>query len=114
MTPKLFLLLPPIAFLVALAAMSAQMWGFKIFSRNVPIASKSGGRLKAYACGEDVQDHHVQPEYKQFFQFAFFFTIMHVVGMIVAMVPAGVTAAIWLAVAYLVCAAVGLYILFKR
>ena len=114
MTLKLFFILPPIAFLIMLLAMSAQMRGLKIFSKNVPIAQKGGGRLKAYACGEDVQDHHVQPEYKQFFQFAFFFTIMHVVGMIVAMVPAGVPAAIWLAVAYLMCAAVGLYILFKR
>jgi NADH-quinone oxidoreductase subunit A len=56
----------------------------------------------------------VQPDYTQFFPFAFFFTMIHVVAMMVATVPTGSWAAIVIAALYLIGTAIGLLILFRR
>jgi hypothetical protein len=74
----------------------------------------TAGATRSYACGEDVPDHRMQPDYAQFFPFAFFFTIMHVVALIVATVPRGSLAASGLAAAILLNAAVGVWVLFRR
>jgi NADH-quinone oxidoreductase subunit A len=108
------LLIPPIAFLFVLILMMLELAGLKIFSRDVRASASTAGREKAYACGEDVKEHRVQPDYRQFFPFAFFFTIMHVVGMIVATVPAGSFAPVAIAAFYLVAASIGLFIIFRR
>jgi len=50
--------------------------------------SNAPGKLKAYACGEDIPQTMVQPDYGQFFPFAFFFTILHVVALTVTTLPA--------------------------
>lgn len=109
-----FLLLPPIVFGIVFLGMVLQMSGFKIFSSNLKEPEKPGGRFKSYACGEDVKDPRVQPDYTQFFPFAFFFTIMHVVALVVATVPAGSLSAAIFAVCYLLAAAIGLFVLFRR
>ena len=107
------LLLPPVAFLVILLIAWIQYKGMAVFSAGE--TWKTGeGQLKSYACGEDVKNHRVQPDYQQFFSFAFFFTIMHVMALVVATVPpASVSAAIFAAL-YLAGSAVGLFILFRR
>ncbi len=106
------LLLPPITFVVMLAFVGLQSLGFR------PLALKPGkdepGKLKPYACGEPVTDHRAQPDYAQFFPFAFFFTIIHVVALVVTTVPRGSGAAAGVAVAFLVSAAVAIYVLFRR
>lgn len=108
------LLTPPIAFLVVLAAMLLELWGLKIFSAGMKEPEQPGGRRKAYACGEATYEPKSQPDYRQFFPFAFFFTIMHVVALIVATVPRDSATATWLAAGYLVAAGVSLVILFRR
>lgn len=108
------LFLPPIAFVIILVVMALQLFGLRIFSASVKISDGTGGRQKAYACGEDVKTHRVQPDYSQFFPFAFFFTIMHVVALIVATVPAGSLSIAVLASGYLAAAAIGLLILYRR
>lgn len=108
------LLLPPIAFLLVLAFMLLQLFGLRIFSAGLKAPEKPGGRYRSYGCGEDVKNPKVQPDYSQFFPFAFFFTIMHVVALIVATVPAGRMPASIFAVCYLLCAAIGLFVLFRR
>ena len=105
------LLLPPILFVVVLAFVL-------LFSGLVrPLAAKAtrpaGGKQKAYACGEDVKNHHAQPEYAQFFPFAFFFTIMHVIALIAATAPSGNVQIAALAALYLLAAVMGLFILFR-
>ena len=40
--------------------------------------------LESYACGQRDVRHYVNPDYRQFFPFAFFFTIMHVLALVVA------------------------------
>ena len=106
------LLLPPIAFAVVIGV------GLLLSVIFKPLAAKAGprpaeGKLKAYACGEDVKEHRAAPEYAQFFPFAFFFTIMHVIALIVATVPSGSVRISALAVLYLLAAVMGLFILFR-
>ncbi|MFA6609559.1 MAG: hypothetical protein WCT15_01775, partial [Candidatus Omnitrophota bacterium] len=68
---------------------------------------------KSYGCGEDIPDARIQPDYTQFFPFAFFFTILHVVALIVTTVPAETTSIFSIAVIYIIGACTGLYILFR-
>jgi NADH-quinone oxidoreductase subunit A len=107
-----WLLLPPIAFIVLLCAGMLLSWASKRLAFSG--AKPSAGKTKAYACGEDVGCHRVQPDYSQFFPFAFFFTIMHVVALIVATVPQGSLKITGIAVLYLLAALSGLFILFRK
>ena len=108
-----WLVLSPVVFLVAVVAawlLYRLMGTLSLPSSKAP----GGGRTKAYACGEDVADHRVQPDYAQFFPFAFFFTIMHVFALVVATVPSGSPSAAAVAAGYAVAAAIGLFILFRK
>lgn len=69
---------------------------------------------KAYACGEDFKGHLIQPDYSQFFPFAFFFTILHVVALVIATVPAETVEIFAIAVVYVAGAIIGLLILLKK
>lgn len=115
MTPETMLLVPPVLFVVVLALVALEYKGLDALSLKQPEGkAQPPGKTKAYACGEDVADHRAQPDYGQFFHFAFFFTIMHVVALVVTTVPTGVPAAAAFAAAFLVSAAVGLFMLFRR
>lgn len=70
-----------------------------------------GGKLKAYACGEDIPGRFVQPTY-QLFYVAFFFTILHVSVLVVATVPNSNLAAI--GIFYLLMLLVSIYALMRR
>jgi hypothetical protein len=108
------LLVPPITFLVLLAFVALQSFGFRVLAFRANKGLPPKGKFKAYASGEDLPDHRVQPDYAQFFPFAFFFTIMHVVALVVATVPQGSPVASGIAIAFLAAASVGVYILFRR
>ena len=79
------LLIPPVAFVIIfiasilLSALSSKL-AFKT-------DSQSDEKKSCYACGEDIPKHRMQPEYTQFFHFAFFFTVMHVFVLIIACIP---------------------------
>jgi NADH:ubiquinone oxidoreductase subunit 3 (subunit A) len=106
-----WLLLPPIAFGVLLLAVAL----LEVASRRLaPHGADSLGKTKAYACGEDPVTNRVQPNYGEYFPFAFFFTIMHVVALMLATVPqGGLAKSIGIAALYLLVALSGLFILFK-
>ena len=107
------LFLPPVTFLLVLILCWLQYRSLAILSAGE--SWKSGeGKTRPYACGEDIQEHRVQPDYQQFFSFAFFFTIMHVAALLVATVPPAQADAAVFAVIYLASAAVGLFVLFRR
>lgn len=115
MSVETLLLLPPVLFVIVLGLVVAEYAGLGAITLKPPPGKpQPEGKTKPYACGEDVADHRAQPDYSQFFHFAFFFTIMHVVALVVATVPTGVPLAAGLAAAFLVCSAVGLFILFRR
>jgi NADH:ubiquinone oxidoreductase subunit 3 (subunit A) len=102
------LLTPPIAFIIFLV-LSVLISGV---SRLLSAKGKdSVGKNKSYACGEEVSQNKVQPDYSQFFSFAFFFTIMHVVALIIATVPSGFSV---MPVIYILAVIVALFMLFRR
>jgi NADH:ubiquinone oxidoreductase subunit 3 (subunit A) len=102
------LLSPPVAFIIflALALLISQLTAF-ISAKGKVISGKN----KAYACGEDVSQNRARPEYGQFFHIAYFFTIMHVIALMVATDPAGLSL---LVIIYLAAAMLALLILFRR
>ncbi|MBF0494806.1 MAG: hypothetical protein HQL28_06755 [Candidatus Omnitrophica bacterium] len=76
--------------------------------------AKAAGFGKAYACGEDLPHHLAQPDYSQFFPYAFFFTIAHVAVLMVATVPMETERIFLMAVIYIFTIVVSLYILFRK
>jgi NADH-quinone oxidoreductase subunit A len=109
------LLSPPIAFVILLAAAGLV---YAALGRLAPKRRSRGEGLKPYACGEDKSDHMIQPDYGQFLPFAFFFTILHVVALMVTTAGSaagGLTAAaLVIAVVYVLGAVVGLVILYRK
>jgi len=103
-----FLLLPPVAFIIYLAITAAISGIAKPFGAK---GKESEGKEKAYACGQVTEVNKVQPDYREFFPFVFFFTIMHVVVLVIATMN---SSALWLAIAYIVVALLALRILFRR
>lgn len=108
------LLLPPLSFVVLLVLVVLHARGLSLLGSRKRPAFVPPGTARPYACGEEVPDHRMQPDYAQFFPFAFFFTIMHVVALIVATVPRGSGAASGLAAAFVLSAAIGVWVLFRR
>jgi NADH:ubiquinone oxidoreductase subunit 3 (subunit A) len=108
MTMSDLLLSPPVAFLIFLAVSL-------LISRFTKFIAAKGmvltGKNKAYACGEEVAQNRARPEYEQFFHIAYFFTIMHVIGLMIATDPSGFSPIVGI---YLAAALVALLILFRR
>jgi len=104
------LLWPPLAFAVLLAASWLLYRALRVFTLRT--SSNPAGLVKPYACGEEQVDA-VQADYGQFFPFAFFFTILHVVALTVTTVPVDAMGSYLIAVLYLLGAIVGLSILYR-
>jgi hypothetical protein len=112
MSTATLLLIPP----VALTLLLFFVWAFSAAVSPLALKRKGprGALDKPYAGGENLEKHRVQPDYGQFFPFAFFFTILHVVTLIVATSPTGVAGSIAFAALYVLGALLALYILFRR
>ena len=106
------LLSPPVAFLIVLTAGFLFYWLLSglAFKRK----ARDDGQKKPYACGENVTQHRVQPDYSQFFPFVFFFTIMHVVTLFIATIPVITAGSLAIAVIYLLCAVIALSVLYRK
>jgi NADH-quinone oxidoreductase subunit A len=105
------LLSPPIAFIVVLCVIVSLAYVLSKLAfrpKNLP-----SGLTKEYACGEEIPTHMIQPDYSQFFPFAFYFTILHVVALMVATVPVATLETSLIAVIYLVGAMIGLFVLYS-
>ena len=72
---------------------------------------KNERKWESYACGQRQVNHSVSPDYSQFFPYAFFFTIMHVLVLVVATAPAGV---LRLPLLYVAGGLLALVIIFRR
>lgn len=75
------------------------------------VGSESAGKYTSYACGQGNVPNRVSPDYSQFFPYAFFFTIMHVLVLVLATVPNDV---LLLPLIYLGIGFLALFILFRR
>jgi hypothetical protein len=108
-----FLLVPPITFgivLLAVLGLSAVLSRLAFRVRK----TRSGGATEPYACGEDFPIPMIQPNYGQFLPFAFFFTILHVVALMIATVPVETLATLAFAGLYVLGAVVGLSVLYRK
>jgi hypothetical protein len=106
------LLAPPLAFAVVLTA----VYLLFLFSAGLAFrrSRTPAGLKKAYTGGEEVTTNRVQPDYSQFFPFAFFFTLLHVVTLTIATICVEKPEALVIALIYLLGAVLGLFILFRR
>lgn len=106
------LFIPPLAFIIITATIA--LCSFLSSRCSFKKEEVSDDAKKAYACGEDFSDHLIQPDYSQFFPFAFFFTILHVVALVIATVPVETIETFAIAVLYIIGAVIGLFILLRR
>jgi hypothetical protein len=106
------LLVPP----VALTLLVMVVWVLSGASGSLSFKRKGerGALDKPYAGGETIERHRVQVDYAQFFPFAFFFTILHVVTLVVATSPARNLQGLAISLIYVMGALLGLLILFRR
>lgn len=101
-TPVLFL-----AFLLILTLLSLYL---KRKANKTPSGKHA---FDPYACGqtEDAVSQYINPNFRRMFYLAFFFTVMHVLVMIVATAPKGHTL---MPVAYIAVGALAMLILFRK
>jgi len=106
------LLTPPAAFIVILLLSWLMSYLSSFVAFNKPGVTKA--LTKAYTGGEEVKTSRIQPDYSQFFPFAFFFTILHVVTLVLATVPKENVGSFTIAFVYIAGALLALFILFRR
>jgi NADH-quinone oxidoreductase subunit A len=104
------LLSAPVAFIIVLAAAGGIYY---LLGRLAVEGKASKGKGRPYACGEEQPAEQGIPDYGQFFPFAFFFTILHVVALTVATVPAVTAGNLMIAIFYVASALVGLSVLYR-
>lgn len=86
-------------------------WLVYLLGRALAPASQAiGGKLRTYACGENVEGRAFPTSY-HLFHAAFIFTLLDVLALMAGTVSA--TAALWLAVSYLVVGLICIIILFR-
>ncbi len=86
-------------------------WLLYLFGKALAPASRAvGGKLKTYACGEDVEADSFPTAY-HLFHAAFVFTLLDVVALVLGTAPHRTM--LWLAGAYLLVGVVAIIILFK-
>ena len=110
--PSELLLTPPVVFIAVLVA--ALFFAYVLSKLALKPKSVPAGLTKEYSCGEDIKTHMIQPDYSQFFPFAFYFTILHVVALMIATVPMATMQTFMIAVVYILGAIIGLFVLYKR
>jgi len=108
-----YLLAPPVVFAIVFLFLLLLSRGLSVFAFKRK-DKREEGTGKAYACGEDVEDHMAQPDYSQFFPFAFFFTVAHVATMMITAIPLESINTLIMAELYIVAVIAGLFILLRR
>ncbi|MCL1816450.1 MAG: hypothetical protein FWG43_02465 [Clostridiales bacterium] len=105
------LLSPPITLsLFILLGLALSRW----VAAYAPTGKDSDRKLESYACGQRQVTHSVSPDYSQFFPYAFFFTIMHVLVLVVATAPALTLSELVLPLLYVASGLLALVIIFRR
>ncbi|MGA2265136.1 MAG: hypothetical protein ABSH10_01730 [Phycisphaerae bacterium] len=103
---------PPVAFVIVLVAVV--LFSYALSRLAFRHGKQSAGALAPYACGEDIPDAMIQPDYGQFLPFAFFFTVLHVIALMATTVPVETITSFVIAVIYVGCAILGLSVLYSR
>ena len=106
------MLTPPAAFIIILLA--ALVLAYLLSRLSYRGKKQEKDSAKSYACGEDMPMDLIQPDYSAFFPFAFFFTILHVVTLMVTTVPAQAPGVFAIALLYILGSVTALFILFRK
>jgi len=83
----------------------------RYLGRNAVHASSSREALSPYACGQKDFENYVNPDYTQFFRYAFVFSVMHVLALVVATAPREATL---LPLSYIAAGVLTLTIIFRK
>lgn len=75
---------PPVVFVLITALIALFAFVVSKLSTKGNVSSRG---LESYACGQRGFKEYVNPDYTQFFTYAFIFTVMHVLTMVAAMAP---------------------------
>ena len=99
---------PPVAFALFLLAFALLMKG----ARRYAVKGEANEReLEPYACGQREFESYVNPDYMAFFRYAFVFSVLHVLALMVATAP---TDALALPLAYVAAGILTLSIIFRK
>ncbi|GAB1402776.1 hypothetical protein MASR1M68_16870 [Elusimicrobiota bacterium] len=108
---NIFITPPIIVIFVSLLAVIV----FLLFSKLAYKSSNNPkGKFKAYACGENISEERKKPSYTRFFPFAFFFTIMHVVVLLIATVPVNIKSSMLFVLLFIAISFISIPILFRE
>ena len=105
---KTLLLSPPVVFLLLLLLGLALS---QLVSSYAATGQDNQRKSEAYASGQRNFKHRFSPDYSQFFPYAFFFTIVHILVLVVA-TASGISLAFPLL--YIAAGLLALYIIVKR
>jgi len=112
MSIAFLIIFPPVTFFLLLAfLMALSHFTEKIAYQN---PNNPEGKTKAYACGEDVKEHRIKVNYSEFFPFAFFFTIMHVITLMIATSPENMKNVLGITILFMITAFLSIFIIFRR
>ena len=106
------MLTPPVVFIILL--LSSIIFGWLLTLVSFKRKDAKGDSGTSYACGENSPANLAQPDYSQFFPFAFFFTILHVFTLTIATIPVLNPGSFAIAIVYALAAIISLVILFAR
>jgi len=99
---------PPVIFAGFLGIIFLMM---RFFARYTTKGNASERALDPYACGQKDFENYVNPNYTQFFRYAFVFTVMHVLALVITTAAPGATA---LPLAYVAAGVLALLIIFRK
>ncbi|HZW48956.1 MAG TPA: hypothetical protein VFF80_02310 [Bacillota bacterium] len=102
------LLSPPILFVFFFFLLRFSSRWLSRYANKSPLDERA---LDAYACGQRNIENYVNPDYSQFFQYAFVFTVAHVMILVVATAP---SSAQLLPIVYIITGMLTILIVFKR
>lgn len=107
-----WLIAPPVTFLIILVTVYIVSSIFSLLATKNPKPGK--GQKECYACGENMPGGKIKSDYSSFFPFAFFFTIIHVVALVIATVPSVTVESYAIVLMYIIGSLIGLSILFRK
>ncbi len=108
----MLIIMPPAVFILLIVFFLVLSYFTEKLSYKNP--DNPEGKTKAYACGEDVKNHRIRPNYAEFFPLAFFFTIMHVIALMIATSPEKIASSLAIAILFIITAFLSILIIFRR
>ncbi len=101
------LLSTPVVFLIFTGLIALIM---HLLKRKASLLPGGEHEQEPYACGQRDVEHHVAPDFSKVFAYAFIFTIMHVLVMVIATAPPD---SVLLPIMYVTAGALVMFLIFR-